>query len=99
VPSHGASGIDHGGASALTKRELTFDPGPRERHPGSNNERLPRETQERVTRAHDELQRRRGPLVARMVVELYENTAAPRVQFPTEAAGETGLNDLVRRGC
>jgi hypothetical protein len=51
-----------------------------------------------VTQAHDEVQRRRGRLVARVVVEVYENgEAVPQVQFPSEPADEAGTNDRVRR--
>jgi hypothetical protein len=65
--------------------------------PGTKNEHLPPAARNRVTRAHDEVQHRRGRLVARVVVEVTDVEAVPQVQFPSEPADEAGRNDRVRR--
>jgi hypothetical protein len=66
--------------------------------PGTKNEHLLPAARDRVTRAHDEVQHRRGRLVARVVVEVYENReAVPQVQFPSEPPDEADRNDRVRQ--
>src|SRR5512132_2200431 len=66
--------------------------------PGTKNEHLLPAARDRVTRAHDEVQHRPGRLVARVVVEVYENREpVPQLQFPSEPPDEgTGTIECAR---
>ncbi|HEX6165886.1 MAG TPA: hypothetical protein VFZ30_03810 [Acidimicrobiales bacterium] len=51
--------------------------------PGGANEHLSAETREAAEAWHEATERRRGPAVARVVVDVYSNgEAVPQVQFP-----------------
>jgi hypothetical protein len=65
--------------------------------PGGTNAHLSPEVREAVRSRHEAIARQRGPVVARVVVDVYSNgEAVPQVQFLTGGVGDEESVDAVR---